>query len=299
MGKFNLSALLNENRNVAENRLQKNTYRIEQISIRNLHPSKDNFYSTDDIESLKQSIEMFGLKQNLTVRPCESGGYEIIAGHRRYTACLALLNEGKTEYEYVPCGVEMSLNDIDRELILIMTNSTTREKTDYEKIQEMKRLKELLTDRRKMDGTITGRTRDIVADSLKTSVAQIGKMEAIDNNLAENFKEELKDSKIKMSIAYELSTLPEDKQKIAYEQYRQNGTISINDVRTLKEPHSEKTIKVAERIPLENGVFCECGKSAVVRYIDLKYCHSCFFREINKTKDIEWKMNAILNELNR
>jgi ParB family chromosome partitioning protein len=59
-------------------------------------------------------------------------------------------------------------------------------------------------------------------------------MDAIEKNLSPEFKEEFKGGGINMSTAYELSGLPEEKQKEAHREYQEKGGLSINDVKQKK-----------------------------------------------------------------
>lgn len=104
MGKFNLNQILNNaSRQAAEGG---NTpprpaeSEIKKISVFDLVPSEDNFYSMREIEELKAAIEIAGkVLQNLTVVPLDGGKYKVIAGHRRRLASLALVEDGKPQYE--------------------------------------------------------------------------------------------------------------------------------------------------------------------------------------------------------
>lgn len=234
--KFNMMALLNEkskgNINVENRNYEK--FKTIQINIKDLRPSDDNFYSTEDVKELKNSIELLGLQQNLVVKRIEHGQYEIIAGHRRYKAIKMLFDEGKKEFEYVPCKIENNEDSIKDKLLLIITNSTTRELTDYEKTKQAEKLKELLIEY-KREEKLPGRVREIIADILNTSSTQVARMEGITNNLIPEFKEEFKEEKVNISAAHELSTLPEEVQQQVFEEYKDKGEISLKDVRSKKE----------------------------------------------------------------
>lgn len=91
-----------------------------------------------------------------------------------------------------------------------------------------------------------GRIRDIVAKMLNTSTTQIGRMEAIENNLSQEFKDELEKGNINISTAHELSRLDEEGQKQAYEKYEEKGELHINDVK--EEPKAEITDEQAEQV---------------------------------------------------
>ncbi|WP_273328190.1 ParB/RepB/Spo0J family partition protein [Vallitalea guaymasensis] len=235
MNKFNLNALLSSSSiNATDKQNNKiNKIKIIPISVHDLIPSNNNFYSVEEIAALKDSIEMFGLKQNLTVKALDNGKYRVIAGHRRFLASLALVEEGKEEFEMVPCSIETNINDIKEELILITTNSTTRQLSDWEKTQQAQRIKGLLQEYRKQE-KISGRTREIIAQILDTSPTQISRMESISKHLTEEFKQEFQQDNINISTAYELSTLPEQVQQEIIEEYEDTGTLSIQDIKDKK-----------------------------------------------------------------
>ncbi len=247
MSKFNMLDLLNNSSGEEKvNKIEKSTeFRTIQININDLIPSEDNFYSTKDISDLKSSIEMFGVQQNLVVKKLDNEKYEIIAGHRRYKALKTLIEEDKKEFQYVPCKVDGNEDSIRDKLLLIITNSTTRELTDYEKTIQAERLKELLIEYKKEE-KLPGRVREIIADILNTSSSQIARMEGITNNLIPEFKEEFKEEKVNVSTAHELSTLPEYEQQAAFEEYKDKGEISLKEVKDKKEELKKKK-EVPER----------------------------------------------------
>lgn len=236
MGKFNLNQLLNKasNGEAGESENIRLPLKVISLNINDLIPSKENFYSTDNINELKTSIEMFGVLQNLTVKPIENGKYEIIAGHRRYKACKELFEEGKTEFEYLPCGIQGERDEIKEKILLIMTNSTVRELSDWEKMKQAEELRRNFEILKKREN-LPGRVRDLVAEALNTSSTQVARLNAIGNNLSDDFKSEFKDGKIGTSAAYELSGLSEEQQKQAYSDYQEKGSVSVNEVKEQKQ----------------------------------------------------------------
>ncbi|WP_282060599.1 ParB/RepB/Spo0J family partition protein [Roseobacter litoralis] len=83
---------------------------LEHIKLEHLNPSKLNVrkYGAKDVGDLIPSIKANGILQPLLVRP-DGGetkdGFEIIAGQRRYHACLALTEDGDTAIEALPCMI--------------------------------------------------------------------------------------------------------------------------------------------------------------------------------------------------
>lgn len=260
MGKFNLNQILNNaSRQAAEGG---NTpprpaeSEIKKISVFDLVPSEDNFYSMREIEELKAAIEIAGkVLQNLTVVPLDGGKYKVIAGHRRRLASLALVEDGKPQYEFVTCSVEPNEEaaedqEIRDGLNLIVTNSQ-REKTAWDKIEEVRYLRDVLEKAKtrprfvavlqRIVATVFGDsevqadgTRDFIAKVLHTSPAQIGRYDTIIRHLSPEFKEELKADRINLSTAYELAGLPEEDQRAAFEEYQRTGEISIKAARERK-----------------------------------------------------------------
>ena len=63
---------------------------IKAIKVSDLHPFQDNPFKVQDdmeMEMLVDSVKEYGIITPLVVRPLDTGGYEIISGHRRTAAC--------------------------------------------------------------------------------------------------------------------------------------------------------------------------------------------------------------------
>ena len=246
---FNINNFLN-----AESKKEiKSDWKPIKVSARKLRPAPDkkNFYHAEDkeIKDLAESIELIGLQQYPVIRPVEgTDEYEVIAGHKRRLAILRLLDEGKTEYEMIPCRVETP-DDIRNELILIFTNSTQRERTDYEKMREIERVRELLTEYQKTH-ELTGRRQNIIAEILGTNKTKVGTLDNINNNLIAPFVEEFAAGKISTSAANEIAGLEPDAQQALYETYKETGSLTAKDAKAVKEPQEPpKEEKAIENTP--------------------------------------------------
>lgn len=250
--KFNLTELLNQrSKEVAEPMQQGQQPEAvtsqEGVSgtadIYDLIPSKGNFYSVEDVQDLKQSIELLGVLQPLLVTDKEEDGKRrIIAGHRRRLAVMQLVEEGKERFRYVPILIKPTQNAILDKLALIMANRF-REKTDWEKMTEALETEDLVL-KLKETTNIPGRTRDLLAEILETSPAQVGRYKAIYNNLIPELMAEFKANNIVVSVIYEASGLPEEYQKQAAEIFRENEVLTLPDIKQLK-----KHYDAAQQIP--------------------------------------------------
>lgn len=72
-----------------EQRDDKKLERVQNISLCELHPFKDHPFKVQNNEEMKrmlESIKKVGAITPAVARPLESGGYEIISGHRRLAA---------------------------------------------------------------------------------------------------------------------------------------------------------------------------------------------------------------------
>ncbi len=241
--KFNLKDLLNERSKEAAVQQPEEDQTIivegEQTTadIYDLIPSKENFYSVEDVQDLKESMELVGILQPLLVSEPENGKRNIFAGHRRRLAALQLVEEGKERFRYVPIIVKQKKNAILDKLALIMANRF-REKSDWEKMTEAVETERLVLElKEQMD--IPGRTRDLLAEIINTSSAQLGRYKAIYNNLIPELMAEFKENRINVSVAYEASGLPEDYQKQAAEIFRENEVLSLPDIKKLKKAEED------------------------------------------------------------
>ena len=211
--------------------------------IYDLIPSKGNFYSVEDVQDLKQSIELLGVLQPLLVTEEEEDGKRrIIAGHRRRLAVMQLVDEGKERFRRVPILIKPKKNAILDRLALIMANRF-REKTDWERMTEALETEKLVLEL-KESMNIPGRTRDLLAEIIEMSPAQVGRYKAIYNNIIPELMAEFKANRIVVSVIYEASGLPEDYQKQAAEVFRENEVLTLSDIKQLK-----KNWEASQQIP--------------------------------------------------
>ena len=254
MAKFDLHQLLNERSKAAAVERTQEPHPAESmeqltLDVYDLIPSKENFYSVEYINDLKQSISLVGVLQPLLVKR-DGDKYRIKAGHRRRLACMALADEGQEKFRFVPCVIRQeaeeektgNVNTILDRLTLIFANGF-REKTDWEKMEEALQTEALVLELRK-EISLEGRTRSILAEFTGIKEAQLGRYKAIKNNLCPQLMAEFKANNINISTVYELSGLSSEYQQRACEMHMENGILSISDAKTLK-----KQEEAAQQIP--------------------------------------------------
>ena len=221
--KFNLAALVPEMEAVSNS----DTPRITMIPITELRPNGGNFYDTSNFEDLADSIELNGLLEPLCVfrRAQGTGSYVIFSGHRRYLALHLLYKKDRARWNEVPCIVFPDPHDANRETVmLIHANSTGRVLSNWEKAEQALRLKKALVAMRESGAELPGRIRDLVAGEMQMSASKLARLEAIGNNLTEvRFAKAWREGRLNESVAYELSKLPKERQKEAWDEYLRCG----------------------------------------------------------------------------
>ena len=209
MAKFTLSTILNEASVSEREKKNSDNWDIRNISIDRIIPSEKNLYGIRDIESLADSIRNCGLLHNLVVREADADGlYEIISGERRYRACKLLLDEGDIRFATLPAKVERRESSEVSELKLIIANSAVRELTDYEKVQQSVRIKELLKTLKDQGFPFSGRMRNTVAELMNESATNVARYDVISSNLPDEDMRAFQGGEIGVSQAYELARKP-------------------------------------------------------------------------------------------
>ena len=245
MAKFDLKGLLNDRSVPDRQQDQKIVYR----NPKDLIPSEENFYNTEKLERLKQSIKLLGILQPLLIENRDGKDY-VIAGHCRRKCCIDLLNEGNDRFSRVPCIYKTQSkleqdagqeNDIVRQIMIIQANCY-RDKSDWEKMTETLKMEGLVKELREKS-QMEGKTRDILKDLIGTSGGQLGRYHAINTNLCEQLMSEFEEDRIKISVAYEASKLNREYQKQACELYEETGILTLDDIRDLyRQQEAEKGI---------------------------------------------------------
>jgi len=208
----------------------------KRINYKQLIPHAKNHYSLENIEELADSIEDVGLLQDLVVKPIQGdpNRYTIVAGHRRRLAVILLVEERKLEkYVDVPCVILDAYEDeVITQLKLHITNTTTREMTEHDKMIAISELKEIIEEARKKGYTVKGKTRDLIASSINLGEVQIQKYITINENATDAVKESLKKGDITVSEAYQTTKQKKDKKGTPSIPLEKEEIIQDNNLKT-------------------------------------------------------------------
>lgn len=242
---FNLADMVNNRKKPTETEnISDTVYR----DVFELKPSKDNFYSTDPekLQGLKNSILLFGVMQDVLIEDV-NGKDRIISGHCRTMCCRMLVEEGHEEFRKINCKyTKVSLNtekfpedkdgkveQLINKLGIIQANRF-REKSDWEKMQEALITEEVIKELRDLVD-LQGTTRSMVQATLGTSGTQLERYHAIQKKLSQEFMQEFQNGNINISVARELTDLDDKHQDEALGLYKKNETITLPEVKALKE----------------------------------------------------------------
>ena len=241
---FNLADMVNNRKPVETENISDTVYR----DVFELEPSKENFYSTDPerLQGLKNSILLFGVMQDVLIEDV-NGKDRIISGHCRTMCCRMLVEEGHEEFRKINCKyTKVNLNtekfpedkdgkveQLINKLGIIQANRF-REKSDWEKMQEALITEEVIKELRDLVD-LQGTTRSMVQATLGTSGTQLERYHAIQKKLSQEFMQEFRNGNINISVARELTDLDEKHQDEALGLYKKNETITLPEVKALKE----------------------------------------------------------------
>lgn len=208
----------------------------ERVSVYDIGMNPKNEYTMSEIEKIKDSIyALGGVQQNVVLIRCPDGAdhkYLALDGHRRLTASRELVVEGHGEFEFIPAVIKGQIEPDTEEAMLIMMNSTQRNKTDWERVMEHMRLKEIIPKLKKRKG-LDGRTRDIEADMLGVSQTQVGVYNTIGTRLNDDLMEMFRLGSIGISLAYEAAKQESSIQEQVADLARRKGSVTEEDIKQL------------------------------------------------------------------
>ena len=232
---------------------------ITYIPRDEIYKNPKNEYSISDIENLADLIYVMGLREPLGVKP-EGSGYKLIEGERRLTAIDKLIADGKWEGD-IPCIIrekELKVNldilsDEEKEILEIAgTNAGQRKYSEADYLFEVEKLEPIYKKLKasgigeftyesdtgeKITQSLTGKkSRELLAERLNVSPAQVGKISKVANSGTEELKEAVKDGTANIAVAAEIAAMEKEDQKRLIEQHqKENGkAISKKDVEAFK-----------------------------------------------------------------
>lgn len=214
MAKFNLADV------IAGKAVSKLDTEMVEIALDLIDPNEKNFFTVeDDVTALCESIKLSGILQPPVVTPAGNGRYRLIAGHRRHKALMTLWAENPEKYKTVMCQVVRPSSPELEELMLIQTNTETRDLSYYDRNKAAARAEAILVALQKQGMELPGKMRTHVAKLIRASESQIARAKFITDNLIKPLQRK---SDLTDSAAYALAHLPPDQQEQLHKHYKTN-----------------------------------------------------------------------------
>src|SRR5205823_14735043 len=182
---------------------------VEQIEMKMIRPSqfaiRDRFQKTAlEDDTLICSIREHGLLQPILIRPLIHG-FEIVAGHRRFQACRSL------RWRFIPCKIR-DMSDKQAYEIQLTENMQRKSMDPVEEAEAFRRY-----------------VIDLGWGGVTELAKKIGKSEEYVSHrlqllkLPEDIKEKIISTRLNVSQAMELTTIPPDKQSQIIDQVITNN----------------------------------------------------------------------------
>ena len=238
------------------------------------HPEQYcNEKNKEEIIQLARLIEACSqVLDNVLCRKINDDQYEIISGHKRRRACKYLVEEeGKEEYGFIPCYVEI-ISNVQAEFQMYVSNSY-HEESDYEKMHKLGRMKSLLEKHPEEFPTSLQKGRMVERLSKKMGIARatVQEYQQISRNLLPEAMEKFKEGEIEKSAALTLARLPEKMQKEVIEQ----GITKNVDIEEYKQKNLEPgavEIRVSYRLlGIDEYDRSTVSRKALVKFLRGRY----------------------------
>lgn len=234
-------------------------FRLQDIPIDKIYSNDKNFYPLTDIEQLANEIKLCGLMENLTVvkDSCERGEYRLVSGERRWRALTYLVEHGESKFKNVSAKITKFDNQNEEELYLIVANSY-RTKDSGTKMNEVKRMQELLQNAKNNGTSINGydmqqeSIRSVMSKLLGMSETKIAELTVVINHLIDEFMTMLNDGTLGISVAYKIAGMSPDMQLEFFDYCENEPKITLNvlkDFKWLKESEYEN-----QQIPGQSSI---------------------------------------------
>ena len=225
----------------SEERADAKKPKVEEIAISELFPFKDHPFKVkqdEELKNLMESIRNFGVLVPALARPKEGGGYELVSGHRRMTACKAL------GIEKMPVIIR-DLTDEEAVITMVDANLQREHILPSEKAFAYKMKMEAMSRQ--------GKRSDLTSDQVgpKLTAEEIGQGDSASQvkryirltNLIPEILQMVDDGKIALTPAVELSYLTKDEQNNLYAAMDYDGvTPSLSQAQRLHRLSGEQNL---------------------------------------------------------
>ena len=253
---------------------------VEQIEMKMIRPSefavRDEFLKDGaQDETLLNSVREHGLLQPILVRPL-SHGFESVAGHRRFHTCRSL------RWRFIPCKIrEMS----DKQAFEIQLTENIQRKS-MDPIEEAEAFRRYVV--------------DFGWGGVSELAKKIGKSEEYVSHriqllkLSTDIKEQIIKSKINVSQALELTTIPSDRQSeiVSYVMNNNPTVKQIREVKSLIKEDFSTQVSSCKNLSKTLGVLRTTKKTSLTLKLTLARIDN-LIEEVHKTIEAEQRAEIV------
>lgn len=227
----------------------------ELIDIRSVRPASISFrlcntsIPTENVKELASSIREHGLIQSITVRPVK-GGFEIVAGHRRYYACKLL------RWKRIPARV-VSFSDKDAFEIQLVENI---QRMTMDPIEEAEAFRKYILE---YGWGGISQLAKVISKSEQYVSSRIRILK-----LPREIIEQISEDRLRVSHALELTSLTEERQRLVAREITSKN-LSLRQVREIARYEKRDYEYDQEVDGVIDGEDTECNST---REISNEYC---------------------------
>ena len=271
-----LDALFDDNSNDVQ---AKQTVRVNDIEPNKSQPRTD--FDDESIAALADSIREHGLLQPLLVRPLDNGGYQIVAGERRWRACRML---GMSE---VPVLIR-ELSDQETAQIALIENLQRENLNPIEEALGYHDLMESYDMTQEAVSKTVGKSRSTVANSLRLL------------NLPNKIKEMLRKGNITTGHAKALAAIDDEELMLSIAEKASNGQITVRGIEKIaaKKDCAEEKQEIEKKDSyfkeMELGLKNELGRKVKVNFSKNKGSLELEFYDKEDLSELAKKLTAII-----
>jgi len=218
MAKQNFSLADSINQALGKDVSNSDTMRIEYVDYSAIQTNEKNFYDLSNLDSLAASIATVGLQQPLVVTDGDDPAKVLlISGHRRHAAIGLLINDPedpRSDFQRVPVIRQAAADEDLLELKLLFGNSSNRELTSPELMQQSARVEEVLYRLKEKGYDFPGKMRSHVAQACQASESKLARLKVIREGLREPFMATYQSGELSEQAAYAIARMPEALQEM-------------------------------------------------------------------------------------
>lgn len=257
-----------KNKEIVEELIDIRSIRPASISVRLCNTS----ITPENVKELASSIREHGLIQSITVRPMK-GGFEIIAGHRRYYACRLL------RWKRIPARV-VSFSDKDAFEIQLVENM---QRMTMDPIEEAEAFRKYILD---YGWGGVSQLAKVISKSEQYVSSRIQILK-----LPREIVEQISEDRLKVSHALELTSLTEERQRIVAREIISKN-LSLRQVREIARYEKRGYESDQEVVDEIDGEDTECNPTH-----EINDGHSDISKQIKLLKKTLLSLRIVLSRI--